>query len=367
MKRLQESGGPQESPATTGRVLVIADAAEQRERYGYLMGALRFEALEAAGMRDAISLTDTIQPNMIFIDLQDEEEAIATSRRMQRYFGGAVPILLTVKLGGIPAERRVADAGASDYVAHPIDEVELIFKLRTMMSHATRVQDLQRINTRLDSLLRRHVGGPLVDRWLAAPEEEGYEVTGREVVVTVLFADLNGFTRMSSQWPAERTVLLLNEILTVCTLPLVDYGGTVDKYIGDCVMAFFGPEGVQPDHATRAVRAARATQLALRRWMAHHTTELEGDIHVSIGLNTGAVVLGNMGSSLRLDHTVIGDAVNVAARLQDIAPVGAVYAGARTVREAGDTSQWQCIGDRELRGRIGAVEVFELIPDPDAD
>lgn len=349
-----------------GRVLLIADDAARRERHAFLMQILQFECVGAGAVREALALVDEREPNLIFIDMLDEAAAIAASVRFKRYFGGTVPVLLGLSPGKIPAQQRVVESGADDYVVRPIDEVELLFKLRSMMRHASDVQELRRVNTQLDGLLRRHVGGPLVEQWLSPGGVEGNKLSGRDVEMTVLFADLNGFTRMSSQWPAERTVRLLNEIMTVCTLPLVDYGGTVDKYIGDCLMGYFGPAEEQPDHAARAVRTALAMQKALAGWMRYHRADLGGDMYVSIGLNTGRVVLGNMGSSLRLDHTVIGDPVNVAARLQDLAPAGAVYAGTRTAESTTHICAWRPLGPHNVRGRVGAIDVYALASGADA-
>ncbi len=360
MKRTRELEGPSAEQATRGRVLLVADPGEQRDRHGALARALRFDCLEAGGVRDALALADTRDPNLVFINLAEDGPAVAASHAMHRHFDGTVPILLALHPKAVPVQQRMAEAGADAYIHHPIDEVDLIYKLGTMMSFATRMQQVQGENVRLDALLRRHVGGPLVEHWLSQDTALGHEVMGRTVDVTVLFADLNGFTRMSSQWPAERTVRLLNEIMTICTLPLVDYGGTVDKYIGDCVMAYFGPTDVQADHPTLAVRAAVAMQKALGQWVHHHRHELADGMQVSIGLNTGQVVLGNMGSSLRLDHTVIGDPVNVASRLQELAPPGGIYAGALTAEHTADRFRWRSQGSQNVRGRVGPVEVFEL-------
>ena len=336
----------------------MTDDAERRTRYSFLFSALQYECANVDSLRDALQAIRRARPNVIFIDLVDVARAVEASRELRAECGGVVPVLLAHTPGIMSAAQCAAEAGADAYLSHPIDEVDLIFRLRTMMAHAREVQHLVDRNARLDMLLRRHVGGPLVEEWLNSGDA-GAHVVAREAHVTVLFADVNGFTRYSSEWEPERTVTVLNHILGLCTLSLVEHDGTIDKYIGDCVMAYFGPDE-SGRHATMAVRAAVAMRQAIERWAAR-ASEAPPDVSISIGINTGRVVIGNIGSSLRLDHTVIGDCVNVAARLQDAAAPGQILAGPGTVQATGDKFAWENHGEISLRGRPEPVTIQELI------
>ena len=141
---------------------------------------------------------------------------------------------------------------------------------------------------------------------------------GEEKEMTILFTDLRNFTGMSEKRPPAEVLSLLNEYLTRMTGIIDKYGGVVDKYIGDAIMALFGAPLDLPEHAQKAVRCAIEMNTALIQ--LNHDFEKKGlpTLEMGIGINTGNVVVGNMGSRDRLNYTVIGDNVNLAARLESI-------------------------------------------------
>jgi adenylate cyclase len=160
----------------------------------------------------------------------------------------------------------------------------------------------------------RYVPEKVVDELLAKPEL--LQLGGEERIVTVLFSDLEGFTTISETMPPNELVKLLNHYLTEMTEIILAEGGIIDKFEGDAIMAEFGIPIPVPDHAERAVRAALNMQRRMRDlrpiWAQNGLPELR----CRIGINTGTMVVGNMGSHQVFDYTVIGDAVNLAARLE---------------------------------------------------
>ena len=137
-------------------------------------------------------------------------------------------------------------------------------------------------------------------------------------VVTVLFSDIRGFTSMSERLEPEQVAEVLREYLTELTEIVFRYGGTVDKYVGDCIMALYNAPVEQPDHAAQAVRTALAFQEATETLSARWEAKLGVSIRNGVGINTGEAVVGTLGSRQRLEYTAIGDAVNLAARLESI-------------------------------------------------
>ena len=140
------------------------------------------------------------------------------------------------------------------------------------------------------------------------------QLGGRRQEVTVLFADIKGFTKMSANLSPEEVVEVLNLFFTEMVELVFEYLGTLDKYVGDALMAVFGVPVPLTHAATRAVECAVAMQRRLAEMQAQGRTPIRG---VRIGINTGEAIVGNIGSDKRMDFTVIGDAVNVAARLQE--------------------------------------------------
>lgn len=161
-----------------------------------------------------------------------------------------------------------------------------------------------------------YVHESVVEEMLANPEK--LKLGGEKQELTVLFSDIRGFTSLSEQLPPEEIVPQLNEYLTHMTQVVLDHHGTLDKYIGDAIMAIFGAPLPQPDHPLRACATAlhmiKTLHLLHQEWTARGRPVLQ----IGIGVNTGVMMVGNMGSERRFDYTVIGDNVNLAARLEGL-------------------------------------------------
>ncbi len=181
--------------------------------------------------------------------------------------------------------------------------------------------------------LERFLAPEVVEMVAAHPEE--IHLGGINQLATILFADIRGFTALSERMAPEKIVELLNEYFTRVTDVIFDHGGTLDKYLGDGVLAVFGAPISKGNDALNAMRAAVAIQRLLlelnRDAPARHWPELK----VGIGVNTGVVTAGNIGSPRRIDYTVVGDAVNVAARLMSHAAPGQILTTKATVMELG--------------------------------
>ncbi len=187
------------------------------------------------------------------------------------------------------------------------------------------------------------------------------EVPGENVVATVLFTDLQGFTTFCHEYPPERVVETLNEYLSDITLVIRRQGGTVHKFIGDGVMATFGAPVPQPDHARRAVQAACEIQEEIERLTAKLGSDRWSTI-VRVGVHTGELVAGDIGSEELLEYTVIGDTVSTASRLEELnKQFGTrVMISQATAQAAGPGFELESLGAVEIRGRSEPLEVFAV-------
>jgi adenylate cyclase len=186
---------------------------------------------------------------------------------------------------------------------------------------------------------------------------------GEEKILTVLFADIRGFTALAEELAPARLVALLNAYFAAMTEAILAEGGMLDKYVGDGLIAVFGAPVAQADHAARALRAALAMQARLARLNPRWRDEGYPEIRVGIGINTGRMVIGNVGSAARFDYTVLGDAVNLAARLEAENKIlsTSVLISRATLEAAGAGFRTRALGTVVVRGRQVSVEVFELV------
>jgi adenylate cyclase len=188
-------------------------------------------------------------------------------------------------------------------------------------------------------------------------------VMGAEREVTVLLADLRGFTGLAEKRHPAEMVRLLNRFFAAMASPVLDHRGTIDKYIGDSILAHFGGMRPDPEAADNAVRAALAMRTALGALDRELAEEGSISLHFGVGINTGRCIIGNVGCSARMDYTIIGDAVNVAARVQELSKdkldsiLITESTRARLLRDV----ELAALPPASVRGRERAVGVYEVL------
>ena len=206
----------------------------------------------------------------------------------------------------------------------------------------------------------RYVAREVVEEVLKDPEQLGLSGERREV--TVLFCDIRGFTTLAERLTPEQVVSLLNEFYTLMIETTFKHDGTLDKFLGDAVMAVFGAPIAHPDHASRAVRTALDMRNGIAELNERRVGQGKAPIGIGIGLSLGEVVAGTVGTEDRMEYTVIGDSVNLAARLVDNArPAGRILISHRTYEAVRDLVEVKGLGPLKVKGKEEEVDVYEVI------
>ncbi|MCU1283978.1 MAG: Adenylate cyclase, family 3 (some protein containing domain) [Acidobacteriales bacterium] len=208
------------------------------------------------------------------------------------------------------------------------------------------------------SALERFLSPDVVE--MIAADPTGVKLGGINQKVSVMFADIRGFTSLSERMAPEKIVEVLNEYFTRVTDVIFDNGGTLDKYIGDAVMAVFGAPISKGNDAVNAVRVAVEIQRLLVEMNRDAAARSWPELQVGIGINTGIVTAGNIGSPRRIDYTVIGDPVNIASRLMSNAAPGQIIIAKSTADELGGKFALTGLAPLKVRGKAEPLDAFSV-------
>ena len=238
------------------------------------------------------------------------------------------------------------------------------FDLDKVQRHPSRLTEIENLSGAIGDMaqglasFRKYIPADLVRRLVS--DGSGAKLGGAVRPMSVLFIDLAGFTGMSERL-GEGIIPLLSRYFDSVSAQIQQHGGTIDKFIGDAVMAFWGAPAPNPDHAVDCCRAALACQRAVEA--AGLLDDSGAPVKIRIGINSGDMLVGNIGSEVRLNYTVIGDAVNIASRLESTNKVygSTIIIGPETRRLAGDRIVVRELDRLAVYGRAGGLQIFELL------
>jgi len=207
--------------------------------------------------------------------------------------------------------------------------------------------------------LERYHSPAVIEAVLSESGDEHATVTVRET--SILFADIVGFTARCETLPPEDVAAFLNQFFSIAADVIFKYGGTLDKFIGDAVMAFFGAPLPQEDHAERAVRSALELLTSLDEWNTEREAAGDDRVEVRVAVNSGPVVVGDIGSATRVDYTVLGNTVNVTSRLEEhVAKPGTIVLGESTQAAVADLFPTEPLGSVQLKGLSRKINIFSV-------
>ena len=347
----------------TGHVLVVDDDALNRR---LVTATLAREGLRTTSANDGAAALVAIgedPPDVILLDIEmpgmdgiEVLERIKSDEKLRH-----LPVVMISGIDDTASMVRCLEAGADDFLPKPFDAAILRARINAGLDRKA-LHDLE--HERVRDIFMRFLPEAMVDEVLARTDGDA-RIRPELLTGTVLFGDLRGFTTYAEGRPVDEVVEAINTYLTLMTDAVLDHGGTLVDYMGDGIMAAFGAPVANEEHAELAIAAARAMageQLAtFNAWLS--ATGVEEPLRMGIGINSGPVLSGSVGSPRRLEYAVIGDTTNTASRIEAMTKQldHAVLFSAGTkdaLRVVPEDAV--SLGAFEIRGRSGSIELWAL-------
>jgi adenylate cyclase len=324
--------------------------------------------------RQALAMAAEVQPTVILQDLMMPDiDGLALVRYYRAYpVTSDVPIIVLSTREEPVTKAEAFKLGANDYVIKLPDRLELIARIRYLSKGYIHLLDSQEAwaavlasqeqlevrNHFIRQIFGRYLSDEIVESLLEKPGALG--LGGELRRVTILMTDLRGFTPLCETLEPTQVVTLLNNYLAAMTEVLVRHGGTIDEFIGDAILAVFGAPILYDDDARRAIACAVEMQEAMAGVNAKNEELGLPRVEMGIGLNTGEVVVGNIGSDRRAKYGVVGRHVNLSSRIESYTIGGQILAAESTIRDAGEGVRVN--GQMEIlpKGVAGAITIFDV-------
>ncbi|NUN65808.1 response regulator [Pseudanabaena biceps] len=339
-------GDPESVDSTRNNKILIVD--DNRDLRGYLRRVLTqsgYQVISARNGAHGYAQAQEHRPDLIVTDLMMPQVSgldLIALIRQDSILSGTPIILLTAKAN---EETRIegTEMGADGYLAKPFNDRELLAEVRNLLALKTNERRIAQLNLYLtESVLKRFLPASLVSK--AATGELSLDLRPEPKMITVLFTDIVGFTSLANTLRSRRVAELLNQYLGAMTEAIFANGGTVDKFMGDGIMALFGaPEECSPnEQVRRAVKTAKDMQRYLAQLNEQWQAQGIPKVRFRCGIHQGTAVVGMFGSAERSDYTAIGPTVNIAARIQAAAEPDCILVSAAVA---------DYLNDEELRKR----------------
>ncbi len=350
----------------TAQILVVDDNSDVRTYVSGILQERGYQVLLARNGAEGLKIAQTHQPHLIVTDLMMPQvsglDMIRLIRQDEALRG--IPIILLTAKADEDTRIEGAERGADAYLSKPFNDRELLAEVRNLLALKENERRVAELNSYLtDSILKRFLPPSLVER--AAKGELVLDLRPEPRMVTVLFSDIVGFTQLSNTLRSRRVAELLNEYLAEMTRVIFDNGGTIDKFMGDAILAVFGaPEELTPnEQVRRAVASARGMRKSLVKLNQRWKEQGIAQVQFRCGIHQGTAVVGMFGSSERSDYTAIGPSVNIAARIQEAADPDSILVSA-AVADYMEEDEIIKFSPLKLKGVDETVLTFAVKPEP---
>lgn len=355
-----------------GNILILDDEPANRELLQRYIEQLGLTSFACANASEAFEVLRQEDIDLILLDLIMPEvsghEVLAKLKASQLW--RAIPVVVISGLGDQAEVIKCIEAGAEDYLQKPFNRVLLQARLRAGLNRKRWVDTERHLSSELEKSHRfikntfgRYLSNEIVANLLDKPD--GLNMGGSLQTVTILMADIRKFTTISEQLEPEKVVKMLNNYLGTMADLIMEFGGTVDEFIGDAILAMFGAPVTGPDDADNAIRCALTMQASMILVNERNTALGLPEIEMGIGINTGEVVAGNIGSVKRAKYGVVGHAVNLTSRIEDQTRPGEILISEHTLEQCKLPLQTGRTLELQPKGVSETISVTQVIAEKD--
>ncbi|GAB5490367.1 MAG: adenylate/guanylate cyclase domain-containing protein [Phototrophicaceae bacterium] len=347
------------------KILVVDDNHENVMLVRDVLEVSDYDVVEAYNGPQALEIAPKQQPDLILLDVNmpgmDGFHVCGVLKADEKT--RHIPVIMLTAQSDIDSRVRGIEVGADDYLTKPYSPRELLARVERSLRSKVASDDMRATQELLREqqevikhTFSRFVARSVVDELLKDPSR--IKLGGQLQAVTVLFADLQGFTSLSEDTEPQNLLQLLNSYHTFMVDFILKYGGTVDKFLGDGLMALYNTPIQQDDHIARAVKTALHIQDDIY-WFTQELPE-EHRLKINFGIHTGDAIVGNVGSDNLMDFTAVGDTVNVAARLQGLAENGEILVSAPIFEATQDFVFGRTRGHLNVKGRKETINAYQI-------
>jgi adenylate cyclase len=342
------------------RILAVDDNRQNLELLTKALSSEKYEVLTASDGPTALNLIESSSADLVLLDvMMPGMSGYEVCQRIRANEATRLlPVVMLTALHDVSHRIRGIEAGADDFLTKPFNREELLTRVKSLLRIKRLYDEIETKNRLLRTLFGRYVSEEIATEIVSDPGHH-LRLGGEKREVTVVFGDLRGFTPLAEGLDPQHAVDILNVYLTHVVDLVFEYRGNLDKFRGDGFMAFFGAPMSHEDDASNAVRCALAIQERLKTINFAQFPDVR--LHIGIGINTGIVIAGNVGSERRTDYTVIGNEVNVAQRLESNAGPGQILITGSTYEYVKGSVEVRELGLLRVIGKQEGVAAYDVL------
>src|SRR5512137_142008 len=351
----------------SSRILIVEDAPANIQALSSTLKDKGYQISVATNGRQALEVVARLRPDLILLDvMMPEMDGFETCRRLKESDATKqIPVIFLTARAETADIVKGFELGAVDYVAKPFNAHELLARVNTHLtvddlrrSLASKNAELARAHELVRRAFGRYVSEEVATSILQSPD--GLDLGGEEREVTILMSDLRGFTALAARLPPHDVIEFLNLYLEAMVDVISRYEGTIDEIIGDAILVIFGAPLACDDHAAKAVACALAMQLAMTDVNQRLSAKGAAELEMGIGIHTGRVIVGNIGSLRRTKYAAVGSNVNLAGRIESFTTGGQLLISENTRGRIKAPLQISGQYQVEPKGATRSLQLYEV-------